>query len=68
MLKPFRDRGGGGGGGFEMLHIICALLFIALSSLLGADGFVEIHGIVNSERGEKLKGAHFLVIDKKIFI
>jgi len=50
-----------------MLHIICALLFIALSSLLGADGFVEIHGIVNSERGEKLKGAHFLVIDKNNF-
>jgi len=49
-----------------MLHIICALLFIALSSLLGADGFVEIHGIVNPERGEKLKGTHFLVIDKKI--
>lgn len=40
------------GGRFEMLHIICALLFITHSSLLGADGFVEIHGIVKSERGE----------------
>ncbi len=50
-----------------MLHILCALLFIALFSLLGADEFVEIHGIVKSERGEKLKGAHFLVIDKNNF-
>jgi hypothetical protein len=65
MLKLFRDRAR---GAIRNVAYNLCMLFIALSSLLGADGFVEIHGIVNSEHGERLKGAHFLVIDNKNFI
>jgi len=48
-----------------MLRILCFLLFVGSSSLL-AEGFGEIHGIVKSERGERLKGAQVAVDGLKL--
>jgi outer membrane receptor for ferrienterochelin and colicins len=50
----------------SMLQALCFLLFTTTSLLMGAGNSGEIHGIIKSERGERLKGAQVVVEGLKI--
>lgn len=49
-----------------MLRSLCVLLFVAHSSILGAERFGEIRGTVKSEEGERLEGAQVTIRDLKL--
>ncbi|MBN2290673.1 MAG: TonB-dependent receptor [Candidatus Glassbacteria bacterium] len=49
-----------------MVRLLSIMLLVGCSSLSAAEGFGEIHGIVKSERGERLKGAQVVIQGTKL--
>ena len=49
-----------------MLRILCVLLFATHSYLMGAEGTGKIQGTVQSDKGEKLKGAQVAIKGLKL--